>query len=469
VIDDSKPGITLGVLALAQFITSVDFNIVYVALPEIGDRLGFSAQSLQWVFSAYSVVFGGFLLLGGRAADLFGRRRMFILGLALYAGASLLGGLASAPPALVVSRAVQGLGGAVLFPATVSPVNTLFEEGKPRNRALALWSLAGSGGLTLGSLLGGVLVGALGWTSVFFVNVPITLLAGVGAVLVIPRDARLAKPRGLDLPGAVTVTAGVTLLVFALAHAPEWGWTSMPVLAGAIAAVVLLAGFVVLEARSASPIMPLRMLAQGDLAAAMGLAFLFMATFMALPYFLTELFQRINRYTPLETGFAFLVPCLAIAAGTQIGGRIVTMLGVRRVLLLGLSAGAAGTAVLAFVIAPGVDYAHLVPGLVVLGIGQGMTWVAMWIAAGTGMALQEQGVAAGMTSTSLWIGGGTGLAILVAIASAAAGGAAHASTDARLTDGIRIAVYAIAAGIAAMVPLALFTGRAVSAKAPVIS
>jgi MFS family permease len=181
-------GLALAVLACAQLITALDFNIIYVALPEIGVRLGFSPHSLQWVFSAYSVMFGGFLLLGGRAADLFGRRRMFILGLALYATSSLFGGLAQSPLAIVAARAVQGLGGAVLFPATVSLINTLFEEGPKRNRALGLWSLAGSCGLTLGSIVGGVLVGTLGWQFVFFVNVPIALAVGLGALKAIPRD-----------------------------------------------------------------------------------------------------------------------------------------------------------------------------------------------------------------------------------------------------------------------------------------
>ncbi|MGZ9720231.1 MFS transporter [Rhizobium miluonense] len=304
-------GLALTVLACAQLVTALDFNIVYVALPEIGMRLGFSPQSLQWVFSAYSVMFGGVLLLGGRAADLFGRRRMFILGLALYASSSLLGGLAQSPLAIVAAHAIQGLGGAVLFPATVSLINTLFEEGPKRNRALGLWSLAGSSGLTLGSLVGGVLVGTLGWPSVFFVNVPIALAVALGALKAIPRDEPVSKHEGFDLPGAMTSTAGITLLVFTLVQAPEWGWASRPVLFSAAAAIVLLVLFVLIEARSASPIMPLRRVMRSGLATAMTLTFLFMGTFMALPYFTTELFQRVYRFSPLVTGFAFLVPCAA--------------------------------------------------------------------------------------------------------------------------------------------------------------
>lgn len=346
-------GLALTVLACAQLITALDFNIVYVALPEIGVQLGFSPQSLQWVFSAYSVMFGGFLLLGGRAADLFGRRRMFILGLALYALSSLFGGLAHSPIAIVAARAIQGLGGAALFPATVSLINTLFEEGPKRNRALGLWSLAGSTGLTLGSIVGGVLVGSLGWPSVFFVNVPIALAVGLGALKAIPRDEPFSKRKGFDLSGAMTSTSGVTLLVFTLVQAPEWGWASWPVALGAAAVVVLLGLFVLIESRSAHPIMPLRLVTHSGLAAAMALTFLFMGTFMALPYFTTELFQRVYQFSPLTTGFAFLVPCAAIAVGTQIGGRLAARFGVRLLLLLGLAVGAIGAALVAVNVTPG--------------------------------------------------------------------------------------------------------------------
>ena len=334
----TTPGLALVVLACAQLVTALDFNIVYVALPEIGASLSFSAQSLQWVFSAYSVMFGGFLLLGGRAADLFGRRRMFVLGLALYAGSSLLGGLAGSPLTMIAARAAQGIGGAALFPATVSLINTLFEEGPQRNRALAMWSLAGSSGLALGSIVGGLLVGTLGWPAVFFVNVPITFLVGLGAFRAIPRDPPVSGSAGFDVPGAMAATSGVTLLVLTLVKLPEWGWTSVSAL---VCVLSLLGIFILIEAFSPHPIMPFRLLAQGLLARAMILTFLFMGTFMALPYFTTELFQRIYRFSPLETGFAFLVPCIAIAVGTQIGGRLASRVGVRPLLLLGLSVGRA--------------------------------------------------------------------------------------------------------------------------------
>jgi EmrB/QacA subfamily drug resistance transporter len=448
----------LTVLACAQLITALDFNIVYVALPEIGAQLGFSSQFLQWVFSAYSIMFGGFLLLGGRAADRFGRRRMFILGLALYAMSSLLGGLAHSPIAIIAARAIQGLGGALLFPATVSLINTLFEEGPKRNRALGIWSLAGSAGLTLGSIVGGILVGSLGWPFVFFVNVPIALAVGLGALKAIPRDSPIFRREGFDLLGAVTSTGGVTSLVLLLVQAPQWGWTSRPVVLGAAAVVVLLGLFVLIESRSANPIMPLRLLTNGGLAVAMALTFLFMGTFMALPYFSTELFQRVYRFSPLMTGFAFLVPCFAIAVGTQIGGRLAARFGVRPLLLLGLTVGAIGATLVAVNITPGGSYGHLVPGLLIFGLGQGTAWTPMWIAASAGIAESEQGIASGMASTTLWVGGATGLAILVIIA--------NLSTNSSVTDptvvlvlSIRSAIFAIAAGIAASLPIAFFAGN----------
>jgi MFS family permease len=439
-----------------------------VALPEIGSHLGFSPQSQQWVFSAYSVMFGGFLLLGGRAADLFGRRRMFILGLTLYAISSVLGGLAGSSFAMIAARGIQGVGGAVLFPATISLINTLFDEGPDRNRALGLWSLAGSSGLTLGSIVGGLLVGTLGWPSVFFVNVPIAILVGLGALSAIPRDPPASGTTGLDLPGSVVSTAGVTLLVLTLVHAPEWGWTSAWTLIGCMTAVVLLGVFVLIEAQAVHPIMPLNLLGRGSLAPAMLLTFLFMGTFMALPYFTTELFQRVYLFSPSETGLAFLVPCLAIAAGTQIGSRLAARLGVRMLLALGLAVGATGATFVALSITPGGGYPALIPGLIIFGVGQGTAWPPMWIAAAAGIPSHEQGIASGMASTTLWIGGATGLAILVVIAGHPSGDGASGDTALTLLRSSRTAILAIAAGIALSLPVAFLTSQAATGQAAVI-
>ncbi|MFJ2771621.1 MFS transporter [Streptomyces sp. NPDC087300] len=245
---------TLALLAFAQLIISVDYNIVYVALPEIGGGLGFSAQHLQWVISAYAVAFGGFLLLGGRACDLFGPRRTFVLGLSLYGVSSLAGGLATGPGLLIAARAVQGVGGAFLFPATLTLVGTLFAEGRERNRAYSVWGAAGGSGLIVGALLGGVLPQLLGWRSVLYVNVPLALIAVVAAVRLIAPDTAERAGRRIDLPGALTSTLGVTGLVFALVQGPESGWLSATVVLSAAAGAALLGAFLLIMASTAQQV-----------------------------------------------------------------------------------------------------------------------------------------------------------------------------------------------------------------------
>ncbi|SFW53048.1 MFS transporter [Amycolatopsis australiensis] len=445
---------SLALLALAQLIFSLDLNIVFVALPEIGADLGFSGQTQQWVVSAYAVFAGGFLLLGGRAADLLGRRRMFVLALTIYAVSSLAGGLAGSPAVIVVARAVQGIGGALLLPSTLSLISTLFEEGPRRNRALAVWGGAGASGLTVGALLGGVLTQAFGWSAVFFVNVPLAGLVAVAALAVIPRDEREAGTRRFDLPGALTATGGTTLLVFVLVQGPELGWTAPAVLVAAVFAVALLTAFVVVEVRGADPLMPPRLLRNRSLAAGVAITFVYMATFGALPYFLTVLLQTVHGFSALATGLAFLVPSVAIATGTQLGERLTTRLGPRRALVTGFVLGVAGTAVLAFGFDAGRGYLALVPGLVVSGVGQGITWTAMWIAAAAGVGAREQGVASGLATTTLNVGNAVGLAVLVAVANGTGAG------------GGRAAVLLTAAGMLAGLLLTRAVPRAVREPVP---
>ncbi|MDI2132940.1 MFS transporter [Yinghuangia seranimata] len=452
--------LALAVLAFAQLIIALDYNIVFVALPDIGDELGFSEQTLQWVVSGYAVAFGGFLLLGGRVADLFGRRSVFVTALALYAGASVVGGLAVGPGMMIAARAVQGVGGALLFPVTLALVNTLFTEGPERNRALAVWGGAGASGLTLGSLLGGVLTGWLGWSSVFFVNVPLAALVIAGGLYAIPRDARARERRGFDLPGALTATAGVTLLVYALVQGPASGWTSPGILTAAALAVLLLAAFALVESRTSDPLMPLRLLRNRSLAAAMAITFVFQATFSVVPYFLTILWQQVQGMSALKTGLAFLVPALAIAAGTQIGERLVSRRGARTALLAGFVPGALGTALTAAAVSADSGYWVLVPGLVVGGVGQGIVWTGMWIAAATGVAAEQQGVASGMASTAMQVGGAVGLAVFVAIANSGTGGLTGARLDDAVADGQRTALYLAAAGILLGALLSLVFRRA---------
>ncbi|WP_433009156.1 MFS transporter [Kribbella sp. CA-294648] len=415
-------GWVLTLLALAQLIFALDLNIVFVALPEIGRDLGFPGQTQQLVVSAYVVLAGGFLLFGGRAADLLGRRRMFVLALTIYAVSSLAGGLANSAELIIAARVVQGIGGALLLPSTLALVTTLFEEGPRRNRALAVWGGAGASGLTLGALLGGLLTEHFGWPAVFFVNVPLAGIVALAALAVIPRDPARTVRRKFDLPGAFSVTAGATLLVFGLVEGPELGWGD-PVIVGALGlSVVALVIFALVESRSLDPLMPFRLFRNRSLTVGMTITFLFMGTFGVLPYFLTILLQTVHGFSALQTGLGFLVPSLAIAAGTQIGERLTTRIGTRVTLLIGFAGGAVGTVVLAFGFDDQAEYGVLVPGLIVMGIGQGIVWTAMWIASSTGIAAAEQGVANGIASTTLNLGNAIGLAVFTVIAGRATEG-----------------------------------------------
>jgi EmrB/QacA subfamily drug resistance transporter len=441
----AHPRWALGLLALAQLIIALDATIVYVALPQIGEDLGFSAATLQWVMSAYLVSFGGALLLGGRAADLLGRRRMFITALLLYAGSSLAGGLAGAPAVIVGARVIQGFGGALLFPATLSLVNTTFAEGPERNRALAVWGGAGASGLSLGSLLGGLLTEGLGWQAVFFVNVPLGGGAALAALALISADRDRERGRSFDLPGALAATAAVALLVFAIVQGPQSGWDS-PVVVGAIAVSVLVAAlFVTVEARGRDPLLPLRLLRNRNLSAAMAITFIFLGTFGALLYVLTIFFQGVRGYDSLQTGLAFLAPSVVIFAGTQLGERMVNASSLRATLVAGFVLGGAGTAALATQLSTDVSYLSLAPGIALYAVGQGITWTAMWIAAAEGVDGREQGVASGMASTALQVGGAVGLALLVAISNQDHSGAGLRGA---LAVGLEHAAYVAAAGMA---------------------
>ncbi|MES0148769.1 MFS transporter [Mesorhizobium sp. M0012] len=443
----AKHGATLALLAFAQLIISLDLNIVFVALPEIGAGLGFSGQTLQWVVSAYTVFTGGFLLFGGRAADLIGQRRVFIFALWLYALSSLVGGLAWSPEIIIAARAVQGIGAAFLFPATLSLINRLFAEGPERNRALAVWGGAGASGLTLGSLAGGFLTSAFGWPSVFYVNVLLAGIAIIAAFAIIPRDRKRHEQRSFDLPGALTVTAGATLLVFTLVQGPEYGWGSGAIIVSAALAAFFLIAFTVIEANSADPLMPLRLFHNRSLVAGMTITFLYMGTFGALPYFLTVLLQNVHGFTALQTGLAFLVPSVAIATGTQLGERLATRFSTRSTLVGGMIVGAVGTALMVSGATADSSYLPLVPGLIVSGVGQGIVWTAMWIAAASGVAHNQQGVASGMASTTLNVGNAIGMAVLIAIANSQIGELSGNALKIAVADGIQVAFWLAAAGI----------------------
>jgi EmrB/QacA subfamily drug resistance transporter len=464
----NRQAATLALLALAMLIVSLDQYIVVVALPEIGRELGYSAQSLQSVISAYAVASAGCLLLGGRAADLLGRRRILVTGLVLYAGASLAGGLAPTPEFLLGARAVQGLGGALVFPATLSLVNTTFTEGRERNRALAVWSGAGAAGLVLGVLLGGILTQGLGWEAVFFVNVP---LAGAAALLAFPLIAadRGREPgRRFDLPGALSATLGVTLLVFALVQGPSLGWGSPALVASAAGSLLALAAFAIIERRSREPLLPPRLLANRNLGTAVAIAFLFWATFGSVLFFLTLYFQDVHGYDALETGVAFLLPTAVVVASSALAGPLATRFGLKPTLLGALAVGAVGAVALGLAMSPDGSYAALIPGLFAVSIGDGVVFTTLFIAAGTGVADREQGVASGIASTSTSVGAAVGLALLVLVANSGTDGLTGEALRVATADGLSAAVLVVAAGIAttALVALNLRPGPRTRAETP---
>ncbi|MGL5863357.1 MAG: MFS transporter [Phycicoccus sp.] len=412
---------TLALLAFAQLIIALDYNIVFVALPTIADALPFTDAGLQWVVSAYAVVFGGFLMLGGRLADLFGRRRLFVAGMALYAVSSLVGGLATEPWLLVVARAVQGLGGAFLAPATLSLVTTLFAEGRERNRALGAWAAAGSSGMVLGSLLGGVLAGWLGWESVFYVNVPLALGGAVAALRLIPADEAAGTSRQLDIPGAVTSTAGVLAIVYGMVQAPQIGWgaagTWVPIAAGA----ALLAGFVAIERSAPTPLVPLALFGNHELRRGTATTFLFMASFGAIPYFITIYLQEVEGVSAFTTGLVFMLPSACVLLGTVIGGRASNRWSPRTILVAAWIVGALGMVVLTAMMAgEGPLLLGAVP-FAILSLAQGVVFTVMFAVSTSTTAAADQGVASGIATSGQQIGGAVGLAVLVAWASATAG------------------------------------------------
>jgi MFS family permease len=446
---------TLVLLSFAMLIVSLDQYIVVVALPDIRRDLGYSAQTLQSVISAYAVASSGFLLFGGRAADLLGRRRILVTGLALYAGAALAGGLSTGPGVLLAARAFQGLGGALVFPTTLALVNTAFAEGRSRNRALGVWGGSGAAGLVIGVLLGGVLTQAFGWRAVFLVNVALAGAALLLAFALIAPDRERDKERRLDLPGALSVTLGVTLVVFALVEGPGFGWGSPVILVSAAIGLLFLGAFAIVERRSRDPLMPLWLLANRSLTMSVAIAFMFMATFGSVLYFLSIYFQNVRGYDALETGVGFLIPTAVVVAGSSLAGQLVTRFGLETTLVAALAVGALGATALGLAISRDGSYVTLIPGLVAVSVGDGVVFTTMFIAAGTGVSNREQGIASGIASTGSGIGAAVGLAGLVLVANSGLDDLVGEQLRIATAHGISTALFATAAGIAVALLIAL--------------
>jgi EmrB/QacA subfamily drug resistance transporter len=448
----SRKGLALILLAAAQFVVVLDASIVNVALPSIGRDLHFSQENLSWVVNAYTLVFGGFLLLGGRMADLLGRRRVFTAGLILFAVASLLGGLSQNETQLIAARALQGLGAAILSPAALSILTTTFAEGAERNRALGVWgAVAGSGG-AVGVLLGGVLTQYLGWQWVLFVNVPIALFAAAMTSRVLV-ESRVEGVRHYDVAGAVSVTAGISLLVYALVDAVNAGWTSTQTLGLGAIALALIGAFIAIELRTAHPLIPFSIFRKRTLTGANIVAVLVAMSLFSMFFFISLYMQQVLGYDALKAGVAYLPLALGIIVSAGVASQLVTRVGFKPVMVAGFVFVAGGLAWFAQVSPSGTYVGDVLFPSLLAAVGLGLVFVPLTIAAVAGVSPEESGLASGLINTSQQVGGALGLAILATIANSttqdamqAAGGNPKA-LPAALTDGFSDA-FTVGAGFA---------------------
>src|SRR5579862_1787881 len=425
----TNPWVVLVLICLAQFMVILDATIVNVALPSIQRDLNLSEGSLQWIVNAYTLVFGGFLLLGGRAGDLLGRKRLFLIGLVIFTGASLLDGLASSEGMLVASRCLQGLGAALISPAALSIISTTFAEGAQRARALAVWAAIAIGGSAVGLILGGVLTQYFSWPWIFFVNVPVGIAAFFLSLRLVPESRDVHAHRSYDLGGAVTVTGGLMALVYAIVDAQTAGWGSVRTLGFFALAAVLLVMFVVIELRAAAPLVRLSIFRIRSLLTANLAMFLAMSGMFAMFFFNTLYIQRVLGYGPLEAGLSFLPFTAGIMVSASIASQFATRIGVRPIAAAGFLLTATGLVLLTQLPVHGSYAADVLPALLLASLGMGAVFMPLTLIATTGLADQDQGLASGLFNTSQQVGGALGLAVLSTLAtnrtSAAGGSTLH--------------------------------------------
>ena len=456
--------LALLLLAMTQFVVVIDAAIVNVALPSIGTALHFSRADLSWVVNAYTLVFGGFLLLGGRLADVLGRRRMFILGLVVFSLASLAGGLAQSEAWLIAARAIQGLGAAIVSPAALSIITTTFTDGAERNRALGIWgAVAGAGGAA-GVLLGGILTSGLNWRWVLFVNVPIGILSAAMAprILVESRDEEASG--SFDIPGAIAVTAGLSLLVYAVVQAVNDGWGSTATILRLAGAVVLLVVFLVIEGRQRDPLMPFSIFRLRTLRGANVVGLLIGMSLFSMFFFISLYLQEVLRYSPIKTGLSYLPLSVGIILAAGGAAQLVTRLGFKPPLVAGLLLIAGALVWFSQAPTTGGSFAADVLGpSVIAAVGLGLAFVTVTIAAVSGTAPQEAGLASGLINTAQQVGGALGLAILATIANSRTLNLLHSGTHSAvaLTKGYDRA-FLVGAGFAvvgAILTLVLISSR----------
>ena len=461
----------LALICVAQFMVILDASIVNVALPTIGDALDFNQENLSWVINAYVLTFGGFLLLGGRLADLLGRRRMFMGGLILFAAASLVGGFAQNDIQLIVARAVQGLGAAIVSPAALSIITVTFKEGAERNKALGFWgAVAGSGGAA-GVLLGGVLTDGLGWEWVLWVNAPIGLAAALLAPRFVAETRSEDETRDFDIPGAVSVTAGLSILVYAIVNTEKAGWGSAETLILLGVAAALLAAFVAIERRAAAPLVPFSIFRIRTLTGANAVGFLTGASLFAMFFFASLYMQNVLGYSAIKAGLSYIPLSFGIMASAALGSQVVTKVGFKPVLVAGMGLIAVALVWWSRVSPDGTFVGDILGPSFVAAVGLGLSFVAVTIAAVAGVSDRESGLASGLINTMQQVGGALGLAVLATIANStseaplAAAQGDPAASAAALTSGFQSAFLGGAAFAVVGLVLALTLIRSSDSRA----
>jgi EmrB/QacA subfamily drug resistance transporter len=458
----------LAVVATAFFMTILDVSIVNVALPSIGEDLNFSRENLQWVITAYAIAFGGFLLLGGRAADLLGRRLVFMVGVTLFTAASLVCGLAESEQTLIWARAVQGLGGAIISPAALSIVMTSFEEGAERNKALGIWGALGGSGAAVGVLAGGVLTKYLGWEWIFWVNVPVGVLVLGLTPRIVPESFRQTERRRYDPLGAISVTAGLALLVYGISNAPVVGWATTRTILLLIASGALLVSFLVIERTVQEPLMPFRIFRVRTLAGANVVGTLLGAVVFANFFVLTLYVQNVLGYSALKTGITFVATAGTAVISAGVAQALTTKLGPKPVMAVGLGLMTGGMLWYSQIPVNGSYASDLLPGYLMVGVGIAFAFVPVSIAALAGVAEREAGLASGLINTSQQIGGAVGVAVASTVFISRSNSLAdERSPLAALTGGYQWAFWALVLiGVASVIAALLLIRREELAEVP---
>jgi EmrB/QacA subfamily drug resistance transporter len=426
-----NPWLVLVIACMAQFMVVLDITVVNIALPSVQRGLHFSPANLQWIVNGYTLVFGGFLLLGGRAADLLGRKRLFLVGVIVFTLASMLNGLAQSSGMLIIGRGLQGLGGALVSPAALSIVTTTFSDGEQRTRALAVWSAIAAGGSAVGLLLGGALTDLASWRWVFFVNLPFGIVTLVMALRFVAESRVESARRSFDLAGAVTVTTGLVVLVYTIVKAQSYGWGSARTLGLGAVALALLAAFVTIEQRSKAPLMRLSIFRVRTLAVADTVLLLLASGMFGMFFFASLYIQQILGYSPLKAGLAFLpvTAVIMIGAGAAQGG-LIRRLGVRNVGAIGIAVASVGLLVLTQLPVHGSYAGNLLVGLLPLGLGLGLAFVPITLLGTSGVREEDNGLASGLFNTAQQVGGSLGLAILSTLAASQTTSVLHGTSTA---------------------------------------